>query len=105
MCSTIDSGEKGYKLLEQILFNFLVKFPTLFQDQLSLNAGQKYCRMLLEQYFRPSTNLFCLFLRGRLTQVLLYHNFRVGSHVVSVRIHCTEKWRTSFHTDVLSKSK
>ena len=30
---------------------------------------------------------------------------RVGSHVVSVRIHCTEKWRTSFHTDVLSKSK
>ena len=31
--------------------------------------------------------------------------FRVGSHVVSVRMHCTEKWRTSFHTDVLSKSK
>ena len=30
---------------------------------------------------------------------------RVGSHVVYVRIHCTEKWRTSFHTDVLSKSK
>ena len=32
-------------------------------------------------------------------------NPRVGSHVVSDRIHCTEKWRTSFHTDVLSKSK
>ena len=30
---------------------------------------------------------------------------RVGSHVVSVRIQSTEKWRTSFHTDVLSKSK
>ena len=30
MCSTIDSREKGYKLLEQILFNFLVLFPTLF---------------------------------------------------------------------------
>ena len=29
MCSTIDSGEKGYKLLEQILFNFLVLFSTL----------------------------------------------------------------------------
>ena len=29
MCSTIDSGEKGYKMLEQILFNFLVLFPTL----------------------------------------------------------------------------
>ena len=33
------------------------------------------------------------------------HNYRVGSHMVSVRIHCTEKWRTSFQTDVLSKSK
>ena len=32
-------------------------------------------------------------------------SIRVGSHVVSVSIHCTEKWRTSFHTDVLSKSK
>ena len=27
--STIDSGEKGYKLLEQILFNFLPLFSTL----------------------------------------------------------------------------
>ena len=42
-----------------------------FQDRLSLNAGQKYCRMLQEsilQYFRPSLGyhlplrpLFCLF--------------------------------------------
>ena len=31
--------------------------------------------------------------------------YRVGSHVVSVRIHCTEKWRTSFHNDVFRKSK
>ena len=37
--------------------------------------------------------------------VICRDGFRVGSHVVSVRIHCTEKWRTSFHTDVLSKSK
>ena len=53
-----------------------------FQDQLSLNAGQKYCRMLhgtILQYFRPSLSyhlslrsLFCLFLSGRFTQVLLY---------------------------------
>ena len=45
-----------------------------FQDRLSLNAGQKYCRMLQEsilQYFRPSLSyhlslrsLFCLFLSG-----------------------------------------
>ena len=29
MCSKIESGEKGYKLPEQILFNSLVLFPTL----------------------------------------------------------------------------
>ena len=49
------------------------KTKNSFQDRLSLNAGQKYCRMLLEsilQYFRPSliyhlslrpSSLFCLF--------------------------------------------
>ena len=52
-----------------------------FQDRLSLNAGQKYCRMLswsILQYFQPSLSyhlslrpLFCLFLSGRLRQVLL----------------------------------
>ena len=30
MCSMIDSGEKGYKLPEQILFNSLVLYLTLF---------------------------------------------------------------------------
>ena len=54
-----------------------------FQDQLSLNAGQKYCRMLhLEHSAILSTfiklpfvisTLFCLFLSGRLRQVLLYN--------------------------------
>ena len=57
----------------------------VFQTQLSLNAGQKYCRMLPllqeehSEYFRPSLSyhlslrsLFCLFLIGRLRQVLLY---------------------------------
>ena len=51
-----------------------------FQDQLSLNAGQKYCRMLpFLQYFQPSLSyhlslrsLFCPFMSGRFTQVLLY---------------------------------
>ena len=52
-----------------------------FQDQLSLNAGQKYCRMLswsILQYIRPSLSyhlslrfLFCLYLSGHFTQVLL----------------------------------
>ena len=57
-------------------------------------------------YFVKATMLYtklpCLF-----SQKLFYIDDinRVGSHVVSVRIHCREKWRTSFHTDVLSKSK
>ena len=56
----------------------LSKRPQIgFQDQLSLNAGQKYCRMLqggILQYFRPALSynlslrsLFCLFLSGRFT--------------------------------------
>ena len=63
----------------------LSKRPKIgFQDQLSLNAVQKYCRMLkgsILQYFRPSLSyhlslrsLFCLFFSGRFTQVLLYIN-------------------------------
>ena len=53
-----------------------------FQDRLSFNAGQKYCRMLQEsilQYFLPAFSkhlsfrpLFCLFLSGHSRQVLLY---------------------------------
>ena len=58
----------------------LSKRPKIgFQDQLSLNAGQKYCRMLILQSFHPSLNyhlslrsLLCLFMSGRFTQVLLY---------------------------------
>ena len=48
-----------------------------FQDRIMLNAGQKYCRIRLLQYFRPSLShhlslrsLFCQFLSGRLRQVL-----------------------------------
>ena len=53
-----------------------------FQDWISLNAGQKYCRMLqgsILQYFRPALSYhlslrpsFYLFLSGRLRQVWLY---------------------------------
>ena len=58
----------------------LSKRPKIgFQDQLSLNAGRKYFRMFILQYFRPSLSyhwslrsLFCLFLSGCFTQVLLY---------------------------------
>ena len=57
----------------------LIKRPRMcFQYQLLLHAGQKYCRMpqgehsvmLLTCIKLPS--LFCLFLRGRFTQVLLH---------------------------------
>ena len=53
-----------------------------FQNRLWLNGGQKDCRMLQKsilQYVRPALSyhlslrlLFCLFLSGRLRQVLLY---------------------------------
>ena len=60
----------------------LSKRPKIgFQDQLSLNAGQNIaeCSWSILQYVRLSlcyhlsfTSLFCLFLSGRFTQVLLY---------------------------------
>ena len=66
---------------------FIVPFPDLcrlsfFQGQLSIYAGQMYCRLLQREHsanFRPSLSyhlslisMFCLFLSGRLRQVLLY---------------------------------
>ena len=45
-----------------------------FQDQLSLNAGRKYCRILQPSlsYHLLLRYLFCLFLSGLFTHVLLY---------------------------------
>ena len=53
-----------------------------FQDKLSLNAGQKYYRMLQREHSAilltfiklplSLRSLFCLFLSGNFTQVLLY---------------------------------
>ena len=54
-----------------------------FQDRLSLNAGQKYCRMLQGEHsailltliklpFAIKTFVLSFFLSGRLRQVLLY---------------------------------
>ena len=62
----------------------LSKRPKIgFQDELLLNAGQKYCRILQGEHpailstfiklpfvVKP---LFCLFLSGSFTQVLPYH--------------------------------
>ena len=73
-----------------------------FRYRLSLNASQKYCRMLLWsilQYFRPSLSyyilfrpLFCLFLSGRLRQVLLYQN--LVCWLTSCGCTLNERWQT-----------
>ena len=56
-----------------------------FQDQLLLNAGQKYCRMLQGEHSAIVSTFFKLpivikililsILSGRFTQVLLYHMY------------------------------
>ena len=52
-----------------------------FQDRLSLNAGQKYCRMLQGEHsailstfikLQFVIKIFVLYMSGRLRQVLLY---------------------------------
>ena len=45
MCSIIDSGEKGYKLPEQILFNVLPLFPTLVKQTLINVYGENTCNL------------------------------------------------------------
>ena len=61
----------------------LSKRPQIgFQDQLLLNAGQKYCRMLQGEHSAKLSTIIklpfvskifiCLFLNGHFTQVLLY---------------------------------
>ena len=60
-----------------------IKLKIDFQDELSLNAGQKYCRMLQGEHsailsafikllYLSLRSLFCLFLCGCFTQLLLY---------------------------------
>ena len=55
------------------------KIKNSFQDQLSLNAGQKYCRehsailstLIKLPLILSLRSLFCLFLSGPLRQILL----------------------------------
>ena len=73
----VRSGKYSKTCVKQPLW----KRPKIgFREQSSLNAGQKYCRMLILQYFWPSLSyhlslisMFCLFLSGGFTQVLLYN--------------------------------
>ena len=84
MTIAVDMGRKATKTNKQ------TKRPKIgFQDQLSLNAGQKYCRMLqgehsaiLSTFIKLSTHLllrslFCLFLRGRLKTGFTLHIARM----------------------------
>ena len=67
-----------------------MKTKNWFLDQLSLNASQKYCRMLQEsilQYFPPSLSyhvyirpLFCLFFEWPLKTGFLYY---IPPHLLS----------------------
>ena len=72
-----------------------------FQDQLSLNAGQKYCRMLqahpamLLTFIKlPFVLKFCLFLSGRFTQVLLFSDDTITSFLDSSSVHRTSGTHT-----------
>ena len=97
-CTNVKNGKSaynGYLCSLYIYSKTSVKWPLSkrpnigFHDQLSLNAGQKYCRMLqggggILQYVQPSLSyhlslrsVFCLFLAYRFTQVLLYGTFIV----------------------------
>ena len=80
-----------------------------FKDRISLNAGQKYCRMRQEsilQYFPPSFSyhlslipLFCLFLSGRFTQVLLYN----GNVIDSCCLQCSSDWQLDWLGNTISE--
>ena len=98
-----------------------------FQDQLSINAGQKYCRMLqgehsaiLSTFIKPPfvIKIFVLsiferrFYTGFTDKVIMsyyvnpfipYTGWVVTWFLLGYTVW--KKWRTSFHTDVLSKSK
>ena len=102
-CSHIqnkDFGESpGPNTVKTVLSSHSERRPKInFQDRLSLNEGQKYCRMLLGsilQYFCPSFSyhvslrpLFCIFLSGRLRQVLLNrHPAPLDSCTCSLKEH------------------
>ena len=80
----------------------LSKRPKInFQYQLSLNASQKYCRMLQGDhsavlstlsYHLSLRSLFCLFLSDRFSQVLLYVSTYVEFITVNPRINADQRW-------------
>ena len=88
---------KVFGLIEKDIYSkTCVKLPLSkrpkngFQDRLLHNVGQKYCRMLQGEHSAiPSTfiklpfvrYLFCLFLSGLFTQVLLYNSRLIGEDI------------------------
>ena len=83
--SSYKRNRSSYKYSKTCLKRPLSKRPkNVFQERLSLNAGQKYCRMLQTEHFAILSTFIklqvviktyvCLFLSGRFTQVLLYNS-------------------------------
>ena len=77
-----------------------------FQDQLTHNAGQNYCRWSkgsILQYFRPSLSyplslrpLFWLCLSGHLRQVLLYKKMIRYRHILDIDLPKSLHFRIDF---------
>ena len=80
-----------------------------FQYRLSVNAGQKYCKMgSIIKYFPPSLSyhfllrlLICLFLCGHLRKVLLYTQIKIlklmpnSKHICATKVN-VQKFQTLF---------
>ena len=119
-----------YSLVKPVLSGHSKRRPKIgLQDRLSLNAGQKYCRMLqwehsailstsngsILQYFRsalsyhfPLRPLFCLFLSGRLQQdflitLLLLSNSLCDTHLLRHLIR--HKYTLDFGTYCISEQQ
>ena len=70
--SHLQSVEMTVCTVKPVLSGHSKRRPKIvFLDRLSLNAGQKFFRPSLS-YHLSLRSLFCLFLSGRLRQVLLY---------------------------------
>ena len=97
LCLNFDIYEIGKKIMLIWIEHIHENLPCIatqkktkkigFQERYSLNAGQKYCRMLpwsILQYFWPALRyhmafkpLFCLFLSGRFRPVSQYPQAKI----------------------------
>ena len=74
---------------------------SLFGDQ--FNKFNNKVAWMIDSVYHMMLRLF--FNHTVCVKMLRFVIYRVGSHVVFIRIHCTEKCQISFHNNVLSRSK